>query len=123
MELRIHVTKQFNFDLKGMDPSDAILTVLNGMSSKIPNADGGAIAITKDGIIGFNWNSEQMGWAYVKKSEMSIHYGVNRGDDFTQPFDNTTISKPIKCTKFETCYNRFTMIVKDMLLKIINIFG
>ncbi len=107
-----------------MDPFDAILTVLNGMSSKIPDADGGAIAITKDGTIGFNWNSEQMGWAYVKKSEMTIHYGVNRGEDFTQPFDNTTtINNPIKCTQFQTCYNRFAMIVKDMLLKFIKIFG
>jgi len=60
--------------------------VLNGMKEKIPGSEGGVIAITKDGQLGYQWISKQMAWAYVKKSEMTIHFGVNRGEDFIQPF-------------------------------------
>ncbi|ODM89428.1 Isoaspartyl peptidase/L-asparaginase [Orchesella cincta] len=64
---------------QGRNASEAILTVLNGMTEKIPGASGGCIAITKDGEIGFQWNSEHLAWAYVKGTERVIHYGVERG--------------------------------------------
>lgn len=85
-----------------MNPSEAILTVLTGMESKIPKAEGGVIAITKDGNVGFNWNSDQLARAYVKKNEMTIHYGVNRGEDFTQPFEGE--NKHIENISMRTIY-------------------
>jgi hypothetical protein len=57
------------------------------MAERIPDADGGVIAISKDGDIGFGWNSEQMAWAYSKG--VDIHFGVNRGEDFVEPLDNS----------------------------------
>ncbi|CAL8139216.1 unnamed protein product [Orchesella dallaii] len=71
---------------QGVNASEAILTVLNGMTNKIPGTSGGCIAITKDGEIGFQWNSEHLAWAYVKGSNMTIHYGVEKGEDQTTPF-------------------------------------
>lgn len=68
------------------DISNGILAVLNGMTEKVSGSEGGCIVIHKSGQLGFNWNSEQMAWSYVKGSEAIIHYGVNRGEDFTEHF-------------------------------------
>ncbi|XP_021955564.1 isoaspartyl peptidase/L-asparaginase isoform X2 [Folsomia candida] len=71
----------------GMNASMSISTVLSGMASRIQDADGGAIAIGKNGDIGFEWNSEQMAWAYSKG--VDIHYGVDRGEDINVPLDDS----------------------------------
>jgi isoaspartyl peptidase/L-asparaginase-like protein (Ntn-hydrolase superfamily) len=44
--------------------------------------DGGVIGIDKNGNIAKAFSSPQMSWAY-QKSDRSIHYGVNPGEDFT----------------------------------------
>jgi hypothetical protein len=56
------------------------------MAARIPESDGGAIAISKSGNVGFGWNSEQMAWAYSRG--VDIHYGVNRGEDLIEPLSN-----------------------------------
>jgi hypothetical protein len=76
-----------------MNATTAINTVLSNMANRIKDADGGVIAIPKDGEIGFGWNSEQMAWAYYSSQEGSdgnIHYGVDRGEDLTAPLRIST---------------------------------
>lgn len=48
--------------------------------------DGGVVAIDKDGNVGIAFSSEQMSWAYQK--EKTVHYGINRGDDFEFDVEN-----------------------------------
>lgn len=60
------------------------------MASRIPEADGGAIVITKDREIGYGWNSEQMAWAWSRGSD--IHYGVDIGEDLIVPLHPGEIS-------------------------------
>ena len=38
--------------------------------------------VTRLGEIGIFWNSKQMAWAYGR--EGTIHYGINKGDDFIE---------------------------------------
>ena len=51
------------------------------MANKV-GGDGGAISISASGEIGIGWNSNQMAWAYGR--EGSLHYGVNKGEDFVE---------------------------------------
>jgi len=89
--IRFRVASKIAFLIEnGTSPSEAILSVLNAMSEKIPETDGGAIAITKDGTIGFEWNSKQMAWAYAKNSV--VHYGVEKGEDISIPFEEIAIT-------------------------------
>lgn len=74
----------------GNNATHAINTVLKGMADRIPDADGGVIAITKNGDVGYAWNSEQMAWAYTKG--VDIHYGVERGEELIEPLDNHVTS-------------------------------
>ena len=63
------------------DASKVIRKVMEDMTAKV-GGDGGGVAISKDGEIGVEWNSERMGWAYAKEGK--IHSGVNRGEDFVE---------------------------------------
>jgi len=75
------------FNTIGIHPTDAILSVLTKMTEKIPNADGGVIGISKDGTVGFNWNSEQMAWAYIQTDV--IHAGIQKtGMNYTEPWNS-----------------------------------
>ncbi|CAL8088831.1 unnamed protein product [Orchesella dallaii] len=74
---------------KGEEPNQACLSALEFMTSRIPEGDGGAIVLTKDGEVGFNFNSNQMSWAYIKQDENVIHYGIEKGDDFTVPYSDS----------------------------------
>lgn len=69
----------------GLEPTEAIDKVLGEMTNRIPEADGGAIVISKDGKVGFGWNSVQMAWAYGQGK--TVHYGVDRGEDETVPIE------------------------------------
>ncbi|ODM95470.1 putative isoaspartyl peptidase/L-asparaginase [Orchesella cincta] len=71
---------------QGERPNEACLSALNFMTSRIPEGDGGAIVITKNGEVGYNFNSNKMAWAYIKGDENVIHYGIEKGDDFTVPY-------------------------------------
>lgn len=53
------------------------------MTSRIPEGDGGAVLITREGEVGYNFNSKQMAWAYIKEDENLVHYGIEQEDDFT----------------------------------------
>lgn len=68
---------------QGYPPNDACLMALEYMTSKMPEGDGGAIVITKSGEIGYDFNSPQMAWAYIREDDDKLHYGIEKGDDFT----------------------------------------
>jgi len=70
----------------GTPASDAIGEGLAYMTEKIPDADGGAIAITKQGEVGFQFNSHRMAWAYAKNDE--LHFGIEHGEDNIEPLHN-----------------------------------
>jgi len=53
-----------------MNASEAVLTALTKMSERIGEGDGGAIVVTKDGEVGFNFNSKNMGWAFIKGNQL-----------------------------------------------------
>lgn len=54
------------------------------MALKIPEARiAGAILISGSGEIGYNFTSEAMIWSYVKQGAGVLHYGMEKGDDFT----------------------------------------
>lgn len=44
--------------------------------------DGGVIGVDKNGNIAIGFSSDQMSWAYQQKDN-EIHYGINRGVNFT----------------------------------------
>ncbi|CAG7721431.1 unnamed protein product [Allacma fusca] len=67
----------------GTPASTAISAGLQFMTDKIPEADGGVIAITKTGEVGFQFNSHRMSWAYVQNNE--LHYGIEHGEDNIEP--------------------------------------
>lgn len=69
---------------QGQNPGQACLSALEYMTSKIPEGDGGAIVITSLGEIGYNFNSKTMSWAYIKQGEDVLHFGIEKGDDFTE---------------------------------------
>ena len=69
--------------MSGMEVNEAIRQSLTFMASKIPDADGGVIGISRDGNVGFQFNSRRMAWAYGRGNE--LHYGIERGEDFVEP--------------------------------------
>lgn len=73
-----------SFVVVGATPSDAINEALKFMSSHIPDADGGVIAIDKDAQVGYGFNSRRMAWAYVQNGQ--LHYGIEHGEDNVEPF-------------------------------------
>ena len=65
----------------GYSPNGAITEALATMTTRV-GGDGGVIAISPQGEVGIEWNSEQMSWAWGR--EGLLHYGVNRGEDFVE---------------------------------------
>jgi isoaspartyl peptidase/L-asparaginase-like protein (Ntn-hydrolase superfamily) len=64
-----------------MDPSLAISTALEAMTSRV-GSDGGAIAITKYGVIGHAHNSRKMTWASIQGGKLCS--GVETGNEFSE---------------------------------------
>ena len=71
-------------DDEGRSQDEVIKQVLDDMTQKV-GGDGGGIAITPDGKIGVDWNSERMAWAYVSEDDNGkLHFGCNRGEHFVE---------------------------------------
>ena len=80
--IRAMVAKRVEDNIaKGMGGSEAITAALDFMVGRV-GGDGGAVAISREGEVGVEWNSERMAWAYVR--EGVLHYGCNRGEDFQE---------------------------------------
>ena len=78
---------------QGRPADKAIFDALETMSERV-GGDGGAIALSPNGEIGFDWNSRRMAWAYIDASEcyqdaskghkmaVTVHSGCNRDEHF-----------------------------------------
>ena len=66
---------------EGSTAQEAVTEALEFMQRKV-GGEGGVIAVDKFGQLGIQWNSEVMGWAWGR--EGSLHYGIERGDDFVE---------------------------------------
>lgn len=71
--------------ISGEDIQTASQNACENMTERF-GGDGGVVAIDKDGNVGIAFSSEQMSWAYQK--EKTVHYGINRGDDFEFDVEN-----------------------------------
>ena len=66
---------------QGSSAQEAATEALELMARKV-GGEGGVISIDKFGQLGIQWNSELMAWAWGRES--SLHYGIERGDDFVE---------------------------------------
>ena len=66
---------------EGNTAQEAVEEALEAMKRRV-GGEGGVISVDKFGQLGIQWNSEVMGWAWGR--EGSLHYGIERGDDFVE---------------------------------------
>ena len=72
----------------GKSPTEAGRLALESMAARIPGADGGVIVISKDGVVGYSFNSRRMAWAYAQNDSL-IHFGIDHEDDFVEDFPSS----------------------------------